>query len=251
MKSQDREYKYEYAKELYACGKYSQASSLFADVVTVMKGTTAGEECLFMLAMSTFNSRDYETASEYFRKYYKSYPKGIYAELACFYIGESLYHSTPEPRLDQTETVNAISAFQEFMDIFIDSQKKNIAQDRLVQLQDKLVKKELLSAQLYFNLGSYFGNCLSGGSNYEACVITSQNALKDYPYCHERETFALLIMKSKFHLAKQSIEAKKEDRFRDAEDECYGFINEYPDSKNRKLAEDYIKECKKKLGEKS
>ena len=52
-------------------------------------------------------------------------------------------------------------------------------------------------------------------------------------------------MKSKFELAQQSVDAKKLERFQDAEDECYGFINEYPDSKERKRAEDYIEKCKK------
>ena len=111
------------------------------------------------------------------------------------------------------------------------------------------MKKELLSAQLYYNLGTYFGNCLTGGSNYEACIITAQNALKDYPYSSMRENFALLIMKSKFELAEQSVESKRVDRYRDAEDECYGFINEYPDSKDRKVAERYINTCKKYTGE--
>ncbi len=60
-----------------------------------------------------------------------------------------------------------------------------------------------------------------------------------------REDFALLIMKSKYELAEQSVEAKKTDRFRDAEDECYGFLNEYPDSKNKSVAEKYIASCKK------
>ena len=107
------------------------------------------------------------------------------------------------------------------------------------------MKKELLSAKLYYNLGSYFGNCTDGGSNYEACIITAQNALKDYPYTNFREDFALLIMKSKFDLAAQSVDEKKADRYRDAEDECYGFINEYPDSPNKKVAEKYIETCKK------
>ena len=52
-------------------------------------------------------------------------------------------------------------------------------------------------------------------------------------------------MKSKFHLAEQSVEAKKLDRYQDAEDECYGFINEYPDSKHRREAESFIEKCKK------
>lgn len=122
---------------------------------------------------------------------------------------------------------------------------KEKAHQRLFDLQDKLVKKELYSAELYYNLGTYFGNCLMGGSNFQACIITAQNALRDYPYTDHREDFALLVMKSKFSLAEQSVEEKRVERYRDAEDECYGFINEYPDSKERKLAEKYIATCKK------
>lgn len=170
--------------------------------------------------------------------------------MASFYIGESLFMSTPEPRLDQTQTVNSIAAFQEYLDIYPEASLKDKAQKRLFELQDKLVKKELYSAQLYYNLGTYFGNCTSGGSNYEACIITAQNAINDYPYSSLREDFAVLIMKSKFELAEQSVESKKIDRYRDAEDECYGFINEYPDSKNKALAEKYISSCKKYTKEK-
>ena len=111
-------------------------------------------------------------------------------------------------------------------------------------MQDKLIRKEYLNAKLYYNLGSYFGNCTNGGNNYEACIITAQNALNDYPYSNLREDFAILVMKSKFELAQMSVESKKLQRYQDAEDECYGFINEYPDSKQRKTAEEYIKKCK-------
>ena len=248
-KSNNYEYKYEYAKECFANGKYMRAVSLLQEKVTIMKGSDNGEECQYMLAMAEYCSGDYETASEYFKKYYSSYPKGIYAEMANFYIGESLYYGTPEPRLDQSSTVRAITAFQEYLDLFPYARQKARAQSRLMELQEKLVKKELLSAQLYYNLGTYFGNCLSGGSNYEACIITAQNALKDYPYSSYREDFAVLVMKSKFELAEQSVEAKRVDRYRDAEDECYGFINEYPDSKARPEAEKYIAICKKYTGE--
>lgn len=200
-----------------------------------------------MLAMAEYCNRDYQTASEYFKKYYSSYPKGKYAEMASYFVGESYYMSAPEPRLDQSGTILAINAYQEFLDLFPDAVNKEVAQNRLFELQDKLVKKELLSAQLYFNLGTYFGNCGSGGSNYEACIITAQNAIKDYPYTKMREDFAVLIMKSKFELAQQSVIQKRMDRYRDAEDECYGFINEYPDSKQRSTAEKYIEVCKKHL----
>ena len=152
--------------------------------------------------------------------------------------------STPEPRLDQSPTVAAISAFQEYMDLFPDAKLKGTAEQRMFKLQDKLVMKELLSARLYYNLGTYFGNCTSGGNNYEACIITAQNALNDFPYSSLREDFSVLVMKSKYELAQMSVEEKRMQRFQDAEDECYGFINEYPDSKERATAEKYIAKCK-------
>jgi outer membrane protein assembly factor BamD len=247
-KSPDYLYKYEYAKECYANGKYTRATTLLQELIVQLKGRNAEQESLFMLALSEYDNRDYETAAEAFKKYVKSYPRGLYAEQASFFVGQSLYMSTPEPRLDQSQTMSAIAAFQEFMDLYPDSPKRSIAQQRLIDLQDKLVLKELYSAQLYYNLGTYFGNCSSGGNNYEACIVTAQNALKDYPYSTKREDFALLIMRSKYNLAKQSVDAKMLERYQDAEDECYGFINEYPDSKDRKEAEEYIEKCKKITG---
>lgn len=244
-KSQDFRYKYEYAKECFANGKYTRASSLLQELIVQQKGTQDAQESLYMLGMSEFMNRDYETASETFKRYVKSYPRGVYAELAEFYAGEALYMSTPEPRLDQSQTVQAIAVYQEYLDLYLDAKYKDKAQKRLFALQDKLVDKELRSAQLYYDLGSYFGNCGRGENNYTACIVTAQNAIKDYPYTDKREDFALLIMKSKFELAQQSVDAKKLERFQDAEDECYGFINEYPDSKERKRAEDYIEKCKK------
>lgn len=248
-KSNDIDYKYEFAKECFAIGKFNQAVVLLQELVTIQKGTDKAQECLYMLGMAEYCDRDFESASETFKKYFSSYPKGIYAEQACFYIGQSLCQSTPEPRLDQTATVGAINAYQEFIDFFPESSYKERAQQRLYELQDKLILKEYLSAKLYYNLGEYFGNCINGGSNYEACIVTAENTLKTYPFTSMREDFYLLIMKSKFELAEQSVEEKRIDRYREAEDECYGFINEFPESKDRATAEKYIAKCKKVTGD--
>ena len=242
----DNEMKYEFAKEAFARGKFQQASLLLQEVVTMKKGSDEAQECLYMLAMAQYSNMDYEAASETFKKYTTSYPRGLYAEPAYFYIGQSLYQSSPEPRLDQSPTNGAITAYQQFMDLYPDSRMRPQAQERLYELTDKLIQKEYLSAQLYYNLGGYFGNINSNDeSNYTASIITAQNTLKNYPYCSLREDFMLLIMKSKFQLAENSSDEKRLDRYRDAEDECYGFINEFPDSKNVALAEKYIVKCKK------
>ncbi len=251
FKSDDMAYRYEYAKQSFAEGKFVRASSLLQDLITLKKGTDEAQEALYMLGMSEYMSRDYESASATFKKYFQTYPKGLYSEQAAFYIGQSLYESAPEPRLDQTPTNGAINAYQQFLDLFPSSPLREEATTRMYELYDKLVAKELLSAQLYYNLGGYFGNINSNSeSNYTSSIIVAQNALKLYPYTNLREDFALLIMKSKFELAENSSDERKLDRYRDAEDECYGFLNEYPDSKDRGLAQKFITKCKKITGEK-
>lgn len=249
-KSDDKSYKYEYAKQCFASGRFAQAATLLQELVTAQKGRVNAQESLYMLGMAQYCNRDYEAASATFRKYFSSYPKGEYAEQASFYVGQSLFQSMADPRLDQSTTVGAINAFQNFMDYFPDSSLRETAQKQLFVLQDNLVMKEYLSAELYYNLGGYFGNINSNTeSNYESCIITAQNALKAYPFSSLREKFSVLIMKSKFELAENSSEEKRVDRYRDAEDECYGFLNEFPESEECKTAEKFIAKCKKVTGD--
>ena len=249
-KSNDNNYKYEYAKQCFALGKFQQAATLLQELVTVQKGRENAQESLYMLGMAQFCNRDYEAASATFKKYFQSYPKGDYAEQASFYTGQSLFQSMPDPRLDQSSTIGAINAFQNFMDYYPDSPLREKAQNQLFVLQDNLVMKEYLAAELYYNLGGYFGNINANTeSNYESCIITAQNALKSYPFSSLREKFSVLIMKSKYELAQNSSEERRVERYRDAEDECYGFLNEFPESEERKTAEKYIVKCKKVTGD--
>ena len=245
VKSTDYEYKYEAAKQFYAEGQYNRAATLMQDVIMALKGTDKGEESLFMTGMSNLYARNYEAATSYFRKYYETYPRGIFTEEARFYCGKALYENTPEPKLDQTATYEAVSEFQNFLELYPESPLRDRAQNMIFALQDKLVEKEYLSAKLYYDLGTYFGNCTTGGSNYQACIVTAQNAIKDYPYTTRREEFAILILKAKFELAENSVAAKKEERYHDAIDEYYGFTNEYPESKYMKTAQDLFMKAKK------
>jgi len=246
MKSQDYDYKYEYAKECFAIGKFSRASILLEEMITLLKGTDYAQESLYLLGMSQYNSLDFEGAAATFKKFHSSYPRSVFAEHALFYVGESLFESAPEPRLDQSPTNGAITAYQQFLDLYPESSLRDVAQNKLYELQDKIITKELLSAKLYYNLGGYFGNINSNNeSNYTAAIITAQNALKNYPFTDMREEFSLIVMKSKFQLAENSSEERRIERYRDAEDECYGFINEFPDSKEKELAEKYIERCKR------
>ncbi len=243
LKSTDYEYKYEAAKNYFAKGQYTRAATLLNELIAILKGTANAEESLYMLGMSYYNQQDYQTAAQTFIQYYNVYPRGTFTELARFHAGKALYLDTPEPRLDQTATYSAIQQLQMFMEYFPQSSKKEEAQNMIFTLQDKLVMKEYLSAKLYYDLGNYMGN------NYQSCVITAQNALKDYPYTNLREDLSILILRAKYEMAVYSVDEKKPERYRDTVDEFYAFRNEFPDSKYMKEANRIFRESEKVLGE--
>ena len=235
QKSTDPNYKFEFAKRAFEQKKYVQAATILEEIAPVFKGHERAEETLYLLAMSNYENRDYDTAGAYFRTYYSRYPKGKYAELARSYCGYGYYLSSPEPQLDQTGTIKAIEELQAFLDFFPRSDKVSIAQNAIFELQDKLTLKQLQNAQLYYNLGTYMGN------NYESAIIVARNAIKDYPYSKYKEDLELLILKSRYQEADLSVDERKADRFREVIDEYYSFINNYPDSPNRSEAENIFK----------
>lgn len=235
QKSQDFNYKFEYAKRAFNEKRFVQASTLLQECITVFKGSDKAEESLYLLAMSNYENKDYASAGVYFKSYYTRFPKGKYAEDSRFYSGYGYYLDSPEPQLDQSMTVKAIEELQAFLDYFPRSDKVSIAQNAIFELQDKLTLKQLQNAQLYYNLGNYMGN------NFESAIIVAKNAVKDYPYSKYKEDLEMLILKSRYQEAVNSIEERKADRFRDVIDEYYSFINNYPDTKNREEADNILK----------
>jgi outer membrane protein assembly factor BamD len=89
---------------------------------------------------------------------------------------------------------------------------------------------------LYYDLG-----------DYRAAVVSLTNSLKDFPDSEYREELMFLLLKSKYLLAENSIQEKKEDRLNAALDEYYTFIDDYPKSEHRKEADKFFNNTKKML----
>ena len=239
LKSDDAELKYTKAVEYFDKGDFMRAQTLFDEVSTYYKGTERSETVLNYLAKSYMGEKDYATASEYYKTYVKTYPKGKYVIESKYMIGYCYYLDSPDPRLDQTSTLDAIIALQEFIEVYPESERVPEANKLLDEMNDKLAYKYYLNAKLYYNLGNYMGN------NYESSVITAQNALRKYPSTKYREVLSLLILNSKYQEAVQSVEEKKIERYRNTIDEYYNYINEFPNSKSRKEADRIFNESKK------
>ncbi len=239
MKSKDADYKFQKALEYFNQQEYVKAQQLLDDVSIYYKGTERSEDVLCYLARCYLGQKSYTTASEYYQAYVRNYPKGKYITEARFQIGHSYFLDAPDARLDQQSTRKAIQSFEEFVDMYPESPYASQAYEEMSQLYDKLAYKELLSARLYYNLGTYLGN------NFLSAEIVAKNALKDYPSNAYQEELNWIIVEAKYQQMLLSFEEKKLERARDTEDEYYNFITEYPMSKHRKDAEKIYKEVVK------
>lgn len=243
LKSRDPEEKYTYAKKYFDEKKYGRTTTLLEEILTSYTGTSKEQEILYLLGQSYFLNKDYTTATVYYNRYVAKFPKGEFTELARFNSAYGLYLDSPDARLDQSNTIKSIQGFQDFLEYYPQSDKAPEAQNKMFEMQEKLAYKEYLAARLYYNLGLYMGN------NYESCVVTSREALKSYPFSAFVEEFQILIVRSKYELAANSIDEKKPVRYRELMDEHFNYKNMFPTGKYLKETEKYYRQALKALGQ--
>ena len=152
-------------------------------------------------------------------------------EEARFKAGYCLFQASPDPRLDQSATIGAIKELQSYLDFYPKGKHSSEVELMLFELQDKLAYKEFLAAKLYYNLGLYLGN------NYESCIITAQNALKDYPFTKHKEDLTFLILRAKAEMADLSVPEKLQERLRDDHHTYYAYLNDFPNGTYTKQAQ--------------
>ncbi|WP_321289367.1 outer membrane protein assembly factor BamD [uncultured Sunxiuqinia sp.] len=236
LKSTDYEFKYKKALEYYEDEEFVRASQLLNELVNIYRGTSRADEVYYYYAKSHFGMRDYLMAGHWFRTLVKDFPKSKYAEEAQYMIGYCFYMDSPKPRLDQQISQKAIDALQLYVNLYPNSDRIEEANRLIIELRDKLVYKSFLSGKLYYDL-----------ENYKAAVVALTNSLKDFPDTKYREELMFMLLRAKYLLAVNSIEEKKEQRLSEALDEYFTFVDEFPESKDRKDADKFYKEVAKLL----
>lgn len=241
MKSSDNDLKYTTALEFYEKGEYYKAYSILETIGSAFRGTEKGENLVYITGMAHFKNKEYALAKSYFASYFRGYPQGKHAEECKFLVGKCLYKDSPEVKLDQATTIEAIDELLEFTTLYPKSDYRVEALKLLEEMQEKLAEKAYLNAKLYYDMGDYMGN------NYLSAVVTATNALKLYPDSKRKEDLNFLILEAKYMQAVKSVEAKMEDRYRNTDDEYYNYIGEFPDGKHKKEAEQIHEKTQKYL----
>jgi outer membrane protein assembly factor BamD len=213
LKGTDMEKKYEAAMNYYNQGDYFRALTLFEELIGVFRATKKAENIYFYYAYCYFHQKEYELASFHFENFVKTFTNSEHTEECLFMTAYCNYLNSPGPTLDQESTNKAISGFQLFVNRFPQSSKVAQCNDLIDMLREKLQTKDFENAKLYYDMG-----------DYKASVIAFRNLIKEYPLTKYREECLFLISKSYYLLATNSIETKKEERYKSAIQAYYTFL---------------------------
>lgn len=219
LKSKNTEQIYQAGLDSYRNKKYRTATVYFEAVYNDLYSSDRADTILFYTAKSYYNQGMYDLAADGFDQYRKSFSRRPFAEEAEYLLPMCWYHMSRAVERDQTETNKAITTFNEYLNRHPESIKAPDIKRMLEELQHKLYEKEFVNAALYFKL-----------QRYPASVAALRYSLKAMPETPYRETMMYLICKSWYNYAKNSIPARKLDRYMKMVDSYYNFKSEYPES---------------------
>jgi outer membrane protein assembly factor BamD len=220
------------AMRLYNKKSYSKALILFEDLSQKYRGRDGAQQLNYYYAMTLYKLKDYTTARYQFKVFADTYPTSEYAE-ECRYMSAYCYYlESPDPSLDQENTLKAIDALQLFINFYPQSERAADATKYIAVLRAKLEDKAFANAKMYYELGGY------DITNYKSAVIALKNAQIDFPDIKYAEEMDLLIIKSQFNYAKNSTEIRQEDRFNEAITYANEFMESHPESKYLTEAKD-------------
>lgn len=222
--------KYKLATELYEAKKFSKALRLFEMITVSYKGKPQMERIQYMVARSYFNTGDYPNAAYYFQRFTLNYPKSSKREESEFIGAKCHYLASPKYSVDQTETKEALIAFQKFINRYPDSKYLPESNEMVSQLQYKLETKAFEIAKQYYEIG-YFSSA----------VTAFDNMTSEYLGTVYREQAFYYKLKASYELAIRSTYQKKMMRLEAAEKAYQKLKRNYPESKYLKESDGLVK----------
>jgi len=233
--SNDLSKRLEAAYGYYEEGEYYKAQVLFDETLPLLKGSEAAEKASFYRAQSYYQQKQYVLSAYYFKEFYDLYTRSDRAEESLYMAAKSLYNDAPRYNLDQTSSHDALRAFQKFVNRYPKSQYLEEVNQLTDEINKKLERKAFDKARLYYDLGK------NNNIHYKSAVIAFGAFMKQYPSSGYVEEASWLQINSQFKLAQVSVTAKQEERYLEAIEFYENFVDQYPNSKFKKEAEQIYK----------
>jgi outer membrane protein assembly factor BamD len=229
LKSTDYDYKLRMAEQYYSKKDYRKAKTLYEELFPIFKGTPQFEDLYYKYAYCHYYDKDYVNSENLFKGYLEVFGSSPRAEEVEYMQAYSYFRQSARPELDQVNTVRAMGMMQVFINTHPGSPKVKEAEEIIRKCLVKLESKEMLSAQLYFNIGQF-----------RAAAIAYNSLLNNYPDSEKADEYKLMIIKSYYKYASMSIEERQPERFEKVVKEVEDFQDRFPESKLLKEAERYL-----------
>jgi outer membrane protein assembly factor BamD len=226
MKSPDKAFRLEKAKEYFANEDYEKAKILIEDLIPLYRGTAVNEELYYMYGYTYYYQKDYFSASSYFQLFGETFPKSDKAEEVAYLSAKCAYFESPRYTLDQEVSKQALEKFQLFMENYPNSPKVDSCNFYIDDLRMKFEQKAFHNAKIYYNI-----------QEYQASVVAFKNALKEFPASANEEEMRFLMLDASYRLASNSVESKKERRLRETIVVYQNYIDKFANSEKAKDAE--------------
>jgi outer membrane protein assembly factor BamD len=241
QKSGTVEQKYQAALEFYKKADYNKAGLLFEEITPLLKGAKEAELSQFYNAYCQYHQGLYNMSQYLFKNFYETFQRSEYAPEAYYMHAYSLYKDSPNFNLDQTSTLTAISALQDFINAYPDSPFREEGTKLILELRDKLELKAYEKAKLYYQTSE------SNIANFRSAVIAINNFQKDFPDSKYTEELAFLRVDSQYKLARLSFKEKQKERYQDVGKYYLTLVDKFPSSKYLRQAEKHYEGSQKEL----
>lgn len=236
LKSESVADKFKLATELYDEGKYAKANRLFVQIVPNYRGKPQAEKLMYMYSKSFYEMKDYYLAGYQFERFVTSYPKSEKVEEAAFLSAKSYYLLCPVYTKDQKETIDAIEKLQVFINTYPDSENVEEANRMVQELDFKLEKKAFEIAKQYNTI-----------TDYKASINSFNNFLLEYPGSKLREEALYYRLDSAYKLAVNSVEYKKEERLKVAQNYLESFLKNFASTDKTDIVNNMLQEVNNQL----
>jgi len=136
-------------------GKLKAAVDSFNEVDREHPYSEWARKALVMSAFASYRSGKFDDTISTANRYLSLYPGSPDAAYAQYLIGLSYYHQMPDITRDQTTTQEAISALQQIVDRYPDSEYVDDARSKIIVARDQLAGKEMQIGRYYLEQRQY------------------------------------------------------------------------------------------------
>jgi outer membrane protein assembly factor BamD len=140
------------AMKYYNKGRYVDAIDRFTRMSLDFAGSALMDSISYMEAECQFQMKEYLLAADQFEIVISRYPSSPLIDEARIRVADSYYELSPKFSLDQTFTYQAIGEYQSLLDDYPDSDQREKAENRLDLCRNKLSRKDLHTAELYYKM---------------------------------------------------------------------------------------------------